>query len=1119
MRDYLFSFLQRRNPEKPSNEDSDNFFVKLSAALVPQTHYYTNLNSDTFTELRVELIRRSSNFSELLNKNEVIDRYSAYHDLYRLINRENVRNSFDALSELSINPEPLSNNDLILLWDHIAHYLWVTPDEDTISDITSILIAHLFWRHYKVSLSNNDDQLTTDNIKNLQRIARHAKVVISIPITRIPYQQQDLSLSRLQIKLLQQAQDGILQQQERERFTQLARVVKATAKNIREEKLTSANEAAATTEALIADNLSNLSVSLDSSEIRPLLSRFTEEKPTVSRVEISDHLTPEDQSFLNENLIQEDDEESDEHLQKRITAKLNEPIKPVKASLVESVQFDGITLNTQQSIPEGSWFLRAKEITSGSYDYYLTYYWGEETQYRLLWLTGNLTLNDLRIGFELDEADESVDGFQHYKLTSTPLNSNRSSLITRVALNFTVIDNSTSSIALTPFDIVSTVPRANRLDIAIPIVEGIQQPDPVLGIECLEVADFRRVEQEVACYIPAEVARIENILASEYREKSTRNLLLTETETELSEEAINEYLSDTAVAEKYAMQSEISATITEENSRAFDFNTGVQGGFGPSLTFSADASASFNNSSSKTKSNSNALSYSQEITRKTQEKIVQKRTSKRRALTRKEFEEINKHGFDNKNGQEHVVGIYRYVDLIMDNYLVNYGKRLMFCMYIPEPAINYIWSKLTKAFVGILGQEPLMNPKTPGELGLNSIENLDDENYITFASEYRVDVSAPPTESITVSRGFSREIKGEGEINTDHSASFNELEVPEGYIASHVYLSGAWDKHGENDNDSKLTVSVGEYVRSYEPDGIFGNGIVGDSDKVSGAQGIVPVGVNGNDVGAYSVIVTLKCELANDRLMDEWRLETYNRILDAYEEKKTAYLDDKKRRDRENNANFNFKQSPTANRAIEKQELKLSCIQRLTEPFGLSISEQHYLVDVLPPKVIPSEKLEKHSRLAEFLENAFDWNLMAYNFYPYYYLHKNLWYWRMEVDGVNDPLFESFLTAGFAKIVLPVKREFETQVMYFLETGEVWKNPVFVLGVKNDLYLAVADEMATAEEEVVIEDSWQTKLPTNLTILQKRAAGLDEEGLPCKEGMEAIAMGNSILQPSDSSDD
>ena len=42
------------------------------------------------------------------------------------------------------------------------------------------------------------------------------------------------------------------------------------------------------------------------------------------------------------------------------------------------------------------------------------------------------------------------------------------------------------------------------------------------------------------------------------------------------------------------------------------------------------------------------------------------------------------------------------------------------------------------------------------------------------------------------------------------------------------------------------------------------------------------------------------------------------------------------------------------------------------------------------------------------------------------------------------------------------------------------------------------------------------KLPK--TILQKRAAGLDEEGLPCKDGMNPIAMGNSILQPGGSSD-
>ncbi|NQY05774.1 MAG: hypothetical protein HRT68_06100 [Flavobacteriaceae bacterium] len=44
---------------------------------------------------------------------------------------------------------------------------------------------------------------------------------------------------------------------------------------------------------------------------------------------------------------------------------------------------------------------------------------------------------------------------------------------------------------------------------------------PVYGVTNLGIADFRRVEQEVCCYVPGEVSHIENILAREYKERET----------------------------------------------------------------------------------------------------------------------------------------------------------------------------------------------------------------------------------------------------------------------------------------------------------------------------------------------------------------------------------------------------------------------------------------------------------------------------------------------------------------------------------------------------------------------------------------------------------------------
>ena len=52
----------------------------------------------------------------------------------------------------------------------------------------------------------------------------------------------------------------------------------------------------------------------------------------------------------------------------------------------------------------------------------------------------------------------------------------------------------------------------------------VVEDQPVYGVTNLGIADFRRVEQEVCCYVPGEVSHIENIMAREFKERSTRSL-------------------------------------------------------------------------------------------------------------------------------------------------------------------------------------------------------------------------------------------------------------------------------------------------------------------------------------------------------------------------------------------------------------------------------------------------------------------------------------------------------------------------------------------------------------------------------------------------------------------
>ena len=97
--------------------------------------------------------------------------------------------------------------------------------------------------------------------------------------------------------------------------------------------------------------------------------------------------------------------------------------------------------------------------------------------------------------------------------------------------------------------------------------------DDLYGVYNLGIQDFRRVEQTLCCYVPGEVSHIENVMAREYKEKSTRNTLRTEETTELSSESTIENTNDTTSAERNEVSSEIAKILQQDKS--FDVSGSV----------------------------------------------------------------------------------------------------------------------------------------------------------------------------------------------------------------------------------------------------------------------------------------------------------------------------------------------------------------------------------------------------------------------------------------------------------------------------------------------------------------------------------------------------------------
>ena len=83
------------------------------------------------------------------------------------------------------------------------------------------------------------------------------------------------------------------------------------------------------------------------------------------------------------------------------------------------------------------------------------------------------------------------------------------------------------------------------------------------------------------------------------------------------------------------------------------------------------------------------------------------------------------------------------------------------------------------------------------------------------------------------------------------------------------------------------------------------------------------------------------------------------------------------------------------------------------------------------------------------------------------------------------------------KVVVPIKPGHEAAVGFFMETGDIWTGSRMMMHTDYETYLSLVNEMNDVEG--VMEDEWQTTVPTMLTIIQDKSVGFVAGGLPCCE--------------------
>lgn len=531
------------------------------------------------------------------------------------------------------------------------------------------------------------------------------------------------------------------------------------------------------------------------------------------------------------------------------------------------------------------------------------------------------------------------------------------------------------------------------------------------------------------------------------------------------------------------MNQEVSNVLSEQTSMGVHSNFGASWGVGTRGTgtnYNLNVGADFATNTSSEESNSQAITHAKEVTERALERVVQKVKEERISKIIEEFEENNKHGFDNTKGDKHVSGVYRWVDKIYKNKVINYGKRLMYEFMLPKPAhFHYLnINGKENVYNGDVIEKPV-DPRT--SLKLDATFEL---NYKNWAEKFNVDVPEKPLKQITLSKSFGYStLTGQG---LDSKAE--TIKIPEGYYTKTGDVNVSYNAEAYGTGDFDVIIGNKSFRKSY-----FNNANTINNIQLFKFINEITVGYGERNNYTFNISFSIHCELTQEAY-EKWQLESFNAIIEAYEQKLADYYT--KIGELKAKQEDKVRTNPLFYREIENTVLRKNCIEYLAS--HAAVGEKSLLLNPTSVKEFSVDynnpELETYAAKVKFFEQAFEWNLMSYFFYPFYWAEKNRWEELYNINDIDDPTFRAFLRSGMARVVLTVRPGFEEAVNWYMATGQIW-NGGQVPTMDDELFVSIIEELRKPEGEV--EETWESRVPTSLTVIQAGSIGLNAEGLPC----------------------
>lgn len=596
----------------------------------------------------------------------------------------------------------------------------------------------------------------------------------------------------------------------------------------------------------------------------------------------------------------------------------------------------------------------------------------------------------------------------------------------------------------------------------------------------IDLIDLMVVKYYTKCYKAGDLSFVRNVLEGEILSTKHRRLERTEEliETEYDIKQFEERYLQTE--DKTSLHKETEDVLKQDKS--IDAGLTTNSSFGAQVEiikfgFGTNSTTNLSSSQSKTLTNKEVRDYSKDVidraTKQLEEK-VRKLSSIKRIF---ETEEKNKHRFDNSKG-ENINGQYTYVNKVSRAQVYNYGKTAVFDLILPEPAALYKRLLKNEYFV-IKPVKPAITPT-----------DINSKNYLTYTSQYSLkDIENPPKEFEQVKIHINGEPEVRDRIGTpgykvERTGEYNRYDynaqIPINYVSesmSSEIISLIWNpdynppgKKHDKFGGVSLSISIGGNNIGYYPSADTEH-TSNSSVSCLGLESTQPLGFQAWDVTLYDIILTIQCKIKNE-LMLNWQKEIYDKIMKIYE---GALAEWQKNKDvfEEKEAVLKkgqYDRNPFINREIERAELKRMAISYISCQFYDQFDSMKSKVEPCGYPEMSIIEAEKEGKFVQFFEQAFNWNLLTYKFYPYFWGKKCNWSKNLKEES-SDLIFEKFLQAGSCHVLIPIRNGFFDYVSYFIMTGEIWGGTGTTPLSNDPYYVSLAQEIKEQNENFNTERS------------------------------------------------